>query len=287
METLTSTIEGGPPSELSGRRAEEDFCCSLPRQDPIAAQKLLCDAIARLDSSREPVEQRLSALLIFDRHAGPICRRLLVLYGEGDAQLRTLDRRFFIAASRLSRSFAESYERFKGDIESSTESSWRKRAGMILVQQFRHRQVELLLRLFRYKKRNSDQWRQFHATYQFARARGLARECLPGGLADDKSAPEQTLEQQFIEVLLLGAMSNGQFSPRELLSASSWIARWRSLLTLQSAIEGGCRGVRNGFVVDLCSTEGLKRLKSRGRRRFPVPRHVALDGCDRQRGRCA
>jgi len=262
METPTSTIEGGPPSQLSDRRAEEDFCRSLPRQDPIAAQKLLCDAIARLDASREPVEQRLSALLVFDKHAGPISRRLLVLYGEGDAQLRMLDRRFFIAASRLSRSFAESYERFKGDIESSTDSPWRKRAGMILVQQFRHRQVELLLRLFRYKKRNSEQWQQFHATYQFARARGLAREPLPRGFADDKSAPEQTLEQQFIEVLLLGAMSNGQFSPRELLLASGWIARWRSLLTLQSATEGGDRRMQGGFVVDLCGTEGLKRFSS-------------------------
>jgi len=261
METLTSTSEGGPPSQLRARTAEEEFCRSLPRQDPIAAQKLLCEALSRLVSNRETDERQLSALLIFDRHAHQISRRLLVQYGEVDAQLRSLDRRFFISALRLSRSFAQAFERFLRHIENSADKSWRKSAGTVLVQLFRHRQVELLLRLFRYKKRNSEQWRQFHVAYQSAQAQGMANDCLPRGLAEDKSAPEQTLEQQFIQILLLGAMNTGQFSPRELLWASNWIERWRSLLTLQSAdANGGARGERNGFVVDLRGKEGLKRV---------------------------
>ena len=263
METLTSTAEGGPPSQLRGRTAEEEFCRSLPRQDPIAAQKLLCEALSRLVSNREPDDRQLSALLSFDRHAQQISKRLLVQYGEGDAQLRLLDRKYFISALRLSRSFAQAYERFLGHVENSADKSWRKSAGTVLVQLFRHRQVELLLRLFRYKKRNSEQWRQLHRAYQSAQVQGLVNDCLPRSIAQDKSAPEQTLEQQFIQILLLGAMNTGQFSPRELLWASNWIARWRSLLTLQSAdANGGARGERNGFVVDLRGAEGLKRFYS-------------------------
>ena len=233
----------------------------MPRQDPIAAQKLLCEALSRLVSNREPDERQLSALLVFDRHAHQISKRLLVQYAEGDAQLRSLDRRFFISAQRLSRSFAQAYERFLGHIENSADKSWRKSAGTVLIQLFRHRQVELLLRLFRYKKRNSEQWRQLHAAYQSAQAQGLANDCLPRSLAEDRSAPEQTLEQQFIQILLLGAMNTGQFSPRELLWASDWIERWRGLLTLQSAdANGGAPGERHGFVVDLSGAEGLKRF---------------------------
>jgi hypothetical protein len=261
METLTLTSEGGPPSQLRRKTAEEEFCRSLPRQDPIAAQKLLCEAVSRLVSNREPDDHQLGALLSFDRHAHQISTHLLVRYGEGDAQLRSIDRRVFISAQRLSRTFAQAYELFLGHVENSADKFWRESAGTILIRLFRHRQVELLLRLFRYKKRNSEQWRQVHRAYQFAQAEGLVNDCMPRSLPEDKSAPEQTLDRQFIQILLVGAMNTGQFSPRELLWASNWIARWRSLLTLQSAdANGGAQGERNGFVVDLRGAEGLKRF---------------------------
>ena len=261
IESLTSTSEDGPPSQLCGRTPEEEFCRSLPRQDPIAAQKLLCEALSRLVLNRKPDERQLSALLSFDRHAHQISKRLLVQYGEGDGQLGSLDRRVFLSAQRLSRSFAQAYELFLGHVENSADKSWRENAGTVLVRLFRHRQVELMLRLFRYKKRNSEQWRQLHRAYQFAQVQGLVNDCMPRSLPGDKSAPDQTLEQQFIQILLVGAMNTGQFSPRELLWASNWIARWRSLLTLQSAdANGEARGEWNGFVVDLRGAEGLKRF---------------------------
>ena len=263
METRTPTPGGDAPFHPRGRTAEEDTCPSLPRDDPIAAQKLLCEALSRLVSNREPDERQLSALIDFDRRAHQISKRLLVQYAEGDAQLRSLDRRFFISALRLSRSFAQAYERFAVPIEDLADKPWRKSAAMVLVQLFRHREVELLLRLFRYKKRNSEQWRQFHATYQSARAQGLEKDCLSGGVAEHKSAPAHTLEHQFIEILLLGAMNTGQFSPRDLLWASGWIADWRSLLTLESVDAGaGARRERNGFAVDLRGADGLKRFCS-------------------------
>ncbi len=261
MEMRTSTFGGDPPSHLRDAAAEE-FCGSLPRQDSIAAQKLLCEELSRLVSNREPDERPLGALIVFDRHAHQISRRLLVQYAEGDAQLRSLDRGFFIAALRLSRSFAEAYERFLLPIGNSNDKSGHKSGGALLINSFRHRQVELLLRLFRYKKRNSEQWRHFHAAYRSAIARGWTKDSLPPGGADDKS-PAQALEHQFIEVLLLGAMNTGQFSPRELLWASSHIASWRRLVALQSADAiDWARRARNGFVVDLRSADGLKRFSS-------------------------
>jgi len=261
METRTSTPGGDAPFHPRDRTAEEETCPSLPQDDPIAAQKLLCEALSRLVSNHEPDERQLSAIIDFDRHAHQISKRLLVQYAEGDAQLRSLDRRYFISALRLSRSFAQAYERFSGPIEDVVRKPWRKSGAMVLVQLFRHREVELLLRLFRYKKRNSEQWRQFHAAYQSARAQGLEKDCLSRGIAEDKSAPAHTLEHQFIEILLLGAMNTGQFSPRDLLWASTWIAGWRSLLTLESVDAcPGTRRERNGFAVDLRSADGLKRF---------------------------
>ena len=257
METLTSTPDFAFPTQLTGTAAEEAFCRSLPIQDPIAAQKLLCEALSTVISNRKPDERQLNSILVFDRHAHQIAKRLLVQYVEGDAQLRLLDRRFFISAQRLSRSFAEAHQSILGPSEQSADNFCRKDISTVLIQLLRHGKVELLLRLFRYKKRNSEQWRQLHAAYQFARAHGL----LPRNPPTENAASELTLERQFIQILLLGAMSTGQFSPREMLWASNWIESWGGLLTLQSthASPKGS-GEWSGFVVDLSGADGLKRF---------------------------
>ena len=111
-DTLAPRTADEPPPSTGNGSTEEEFCRSLPRHDPVAAQQLLCAAVARLLPDRARDERQLAALLVFDRYAHPIGRRLLVQYGEGDAQLRSLDRRFFIAAQRLSRTFSEAFEWF-------------------------------------------------------------------------------------------------------------------------------------------------------------------------------
>src|ERR1700694_2690277 len=235
VETLTLTSEGGPPSQLGGRTPEEEFCRSLPRQDPIAAQKLLCEAVSRLVSNRETDDRQLSALLSFDRHAHQISKRLLVRYIEGDARLRSLDRRVFISTQRLSRSFAQAYELFLEHVENSADKSWRESTGTVLVRLFRHREVELLLRLFRYKKRNSEQWRQLHRAYQFAQGQGLVNDGMPRRLPEAKSAPEPTLEQQFIQILLVGAMNTRPFMRRKMTRVHSPTQKYMDALLLESA----------------------------------------------------
>jgi cyclic-di-GMP-binding protein len=263
LDTLAPGTAGETSPQLRSRTAEEELCLALPRQDPIAAQKLLCEALARLAWKREPDDRQLGALLVFDRYAQPIGRRLLVQYCEGDAQLRSLDRRFFIAAQRLCRSFAEAYERHLPKLGSPAEGARRTSAGTALIHYFRHRQVDLLLRLFRYKKRNSEQWQQLNAAFRTAQAQVLSIGGSPSGLAEEGFALEQTLQREFIQILLLGAMNTGQFSPRELLWANDWIARWRSLLALRSvSADGEPPGERRVFAVDLSGGEGLKRFRA-------------------------
>ncbi len=260
MEVQVPTSDVSQSAQLHGRTAEVEFCRSLPWQDPVAAQVLLCGELSRLFSNRAPDKRDLGALLVFDRYSHQIGKRLLLLYAEGDAQLRSLDRAFFMAVQRLSRSFSEAHEGFLEHIRSLADGFPREHARTILIQLFRHRQLELLLRLFRYKKRNSEQWRQLHATYSSAQAQGLANDGSPRDASADGSASEHALEQQFIQILLLGALGTGQFSPRELLWVREWIGRWGRLLTLRSASPAiGNRDEPNGFVVDLRSTEGLRR----------------------------
>ena len=260
MEPTTPESEASAPPSPPRRSAEEELCNALPRQDPVEAQAILCEAVADLFAGREPAERQLAALLTLDQHAQPISRRLLALYGSGDAQLRSHDRQFFIAAQKLARTFAQAYELVQARIESPAGMPAHAHAGTVIVQLLRHRQVELLLRLFRYKKRNSEVWQQINATWRYARARGLTNDSPGRGEAQGAAPVERTLEHEYVQILLLGAMGTGQFAPRELLWARTWIARWRASLALQAAdADGRAPEVRGGFVVDPDSADGPRR----------------------------
>ena len=231
----------------------------LAHEDPLAAQGRLCRDLARLGAPQDWDESHLRAMLILDQSAHVTTRRLLTHYVEGDVRQNVFDARYLISARLLSRSFAQAHERLLAPMQDRAADRWRKGGVTLLVQLFRHRQAELLLRLLRYKRHGSEQWRQLHDAYRLAQARSLANE--PAySVADHDSATERTLHRQFIELLLLGAMSTGQFSPRELMRASEWIARWSGDLRLQpvDATEVSRRGA-TGFVVELSGSEGLKR----------------------------
>src|SRR5207237_3100160 len=110
----------------------------------------------------------------------------------------------------------------------------------------------------------SEQWRQLHRVYRFAQTQGLEHE-EPRGFGDHGSGDRATLQQQFVEILLLGALNTGQFSPRELPWATAWISRWSSVLTLQPLqADEATHPERGGFIVQLDGAEGLLRSRSDG-----------------------
>jgi len=77
--------------------------------------------------------------------------------------------------------------------------------------------------------------------------------------ADNPHEVPITPEQQFIRLLLLEALNDGQFSPREALWADRWFKRWCRLLHLQSPEVMGQSGAeQKAFVVDLDATDGLQ-----------------------------
>ena len=221
-----------PRSSGAGRRPRTSAAC-CPRRTRSSRRSSSARELERLLPDRAPELHQLGAVLTLDRYALPIGRRLTVRYVEGDAGMRVLDRRALSAALRLCHAFVEAYAHLWRHIEQAGEDAWRVHAATVLVQLFRHRQQEFLLRLFRYKKRNSEQWRQLNEGYRYALACGVARERAGEAAGHDPAGGGRTLEREFIAILLLDALNTGQFSPRDLLRANALIGRWSDGLELR------------------------------------------------------
>jgi hypothetical protein len=234
---------------------------SMPRADPIEMQNAVCEAIARLIRDGPPETIQLEALFALERQAQPVTELLLAQYVEGDGQIGSFEWKAWHSALRLSQWLFQANEYFLQHIQKTADNNWTEHEPWVQVRLFHHRKVDFLLRFLRYKKRSPELWRQLHEMYRLAHERDLLHRPDANGETDGRRRTMRKLEQQYLQILLLEAMNSGQFSPREALWAHRWFARWSGGPGLRLAHAGGRPHFEpKGFVVDLDSADGLKRV---------------------------
>ena len=138
--------ETGP---LANVAAADNFWRSLPRSDPLAAQKAICEALSDLVARKDLSREHLRALLALDQRSRSLADALLVNYVARNPQARSIERRYWRAAAELARAFAAAYSHFLRHLRNDPGArGWREYAPAVVLRLFRHRQVEFLLRPF-------------------------------------------------------------------------------------------------------------------------------------------
>ena len=261
MLKLFSPSRSREADHVGSPEAVEAFWRSLPADDPIASQRALCDALAQIDGHRGPDINRLRALFTLDRRSQRLLEGLLSTYITSPNLTPERERRLRHAVFEVSRSFAHAYEYFLRHLrEGGVGSSWAGHAPAVLVQFFQHREVELLLALYRYESWPRGRWKELYSAYSFALEKNLAGRSVPVERRDGKTVRAVTPEQTFTRVLLLGLMDSGQYVPAEIAVARQWIARWSELASLVGADASGATAPpSDGFVVDLQGSDPCRR----------------------------
>jgi hypothetical protein len=275
------TLDGRNDDDpLISHESAEQFSRSLPLDDPFKTLKALSDALSTLINRPAPDINQLAVLLALDNRTERLREELLA--NSVDRGLHwPLQGTIWQSILELSDAFGCAYDHFLRRIrEKASNKAWLERAPRVLVHLFRHREVGGLLSLFRYEQPGPGRWRELHDAYLFAHLRNLSRSFVSASRQESAPGAGSTLEQQYLRILLLQWMNTGQFMPREALRARQWITAWSNALSLESAGARCEACVRNdGFVVDLRSPEGLKRLPtelSKAHLHFDPTRMLAL-----------
>jgi hypothetical protein len=248
--------DAGPLTDVA---AADKFWQLLPRNDPLAAQEALSEALSDLVERRNVGREQLRALLALDQRARSLGRALFVNFATRNAQARPLEKRYWRSAVSMCEAFALAYEHFLRQIRYDPNPRiWREHGTMVPLRLFKHRQVELLLRPLLNTAMAPAAWAELHAAYRFAAAKGLLHQPIMITRKGEEQGVESTLEREYIHALLLDLMNGGQFSPYDAFWLSRWVPRWARALSLQSAPVGADRQADH-FVVELDGGEGLKR----------------------------
>lgn len=237
----------------------DHFWRTLPRNDPLAAQKAICETLADVALEKELNRDQLRALLALDQRARALGGALLVNYGARSANAKPFERRYWRAAIELSKGFATTLEYFLRYMRNeSAARNWREYAPAVVLRMFRHRQVEFLLRPFINVSPIPETWAELHAIYQFVESQGWADHPIPDKGEREGDAPS-TLQKEYIHILLLDLMNGGQFSPYDAFWLSRWVPHWTQTVSLRPTF-AETSPEADHFVVDLDSAEGLKRV---------------------------
>ena len=255
------TQNGGTDADpLADHEAAEQFARSLPLDDPLKTLRALSKALSTLTNRPARDVEQLGVLLTLDLRTERLCEELLHNSVERGLRSWPPENTVWQALLELAGAFGRAYAHFLRQArERSTSRAWLESAPRLLIQFFRHWQVENLLSVFRYEQLAPARWRELHEAYLFGRSLQLSKTSSTG-LHRRKRAADGTLEREYLQILLLQLMNNGEFTPREVFWARQRLASWSTEVSLKPGDEGeGQPSTDERFVVDLAGTEGLKR----------------------------
>src|SRR5262249_41344675 len=118
-----------------------------------------------------------------------------------------------------------------------------------------YRGLDAKFRLFRHESWIPARWHELHVNYALACSRNA--EAVPMPLVSvEASNKGVTIEQQYLQILLLQLINTGNVRPFQIEWMSAQLPAYARDLTLTMTAK-----TREGFYVDLASSEGLVRRR--------------------------
>ena len=227
----------------------------LPVGDVLEIQRQSLELLADFPSGgRDATAPQLEALLQLDARLEPIVRDLTRQYTINYQKSSTVESRLWHAVFDLVKGFIGAYNAaLQGGFSHAENRRWRAILPWALVRLAHYRGLDGKFRLYRYSHWIPAQWREFHETYELARARSWHREQLVFGAAKF-AKPGICVEQVYLNMLLLMRLDSGNFTPDQVEWVANQLEDWAPSLTLTPVAPEGA-----GFYVDLTGAQGLRR----------------------------
>ena len=231
------------------------WIAQLPTGDAIAIQKEALELVATFPGARKEVgATQVEALLKIDARLEPIVAQLTQQYVTNYQKSTAVESRLWHAVFDLVKAFVAAYHAsLMAGFPRADNKRWRAILPWVLVRLVHYKGLDGRFRLFRYSHWIPAQWRDFHELYEFGRIRGWQREQLVFG-AGAFAKPGVSLEQVYLNSLLLMRLDSGNFTPDQVEWAAKQLEDWTPSLTLVPPPGEGA-----GFFVDLTGAQGLRR----------------------------
>ena len=240
---------------LASAKSVAGWLRQLPALDVIGRQQHVMRAFDAMRQSRKPVDlARVQAIEFLDAALGADRRQLIKQYVENYDSAPKLAERIWQAIYDLSQGFMYAYQTaLEEALRQSGNARWKPLPPLLFGRLVHYYGTDAKLRVFRFERWIPAKWMELHRTY--LRASELNLEKIPAVLASaGPNATQWTVEQEYLNVLLVHQLNTGNMSPPQLDWAMSQLRAWSRRLQLDAVPRSP-----EGFFVDIAGKTGLGR----------------------------
>ncbi len=240
---------------LQSPRMAATWLRDLPPLDVMQRQQHVMRAFEGMRQIQKPVDApRIHAIGFLDAALGADRRQLIKQYVENVDASPQLAERLWAAMQELTQGFVYAYRTaLEQTVDDSGNARARALVPMLFVRLIHYHGTDSKLRVFRFERWIPAKWIELHQLYH--RAIGLGIDRTPTTLVNAGSnATQWTIEQEYINVLLVHQLNTGNLSPAEIDWASAQLRAWSRRLALDAVPRSN-----EGFCVDLSGKAGLVR----------------------------
>src|SRR4029078_1649941 len=223
--------------------------------DVIGRQQHVMRAFDAMRQSRRPVDiARVQAVEFLDAALGADRRQLIKQYVENYDGNPKLAERIWQAIYDLSQGFMYAYQAALEEALRKTQNPrWKPMPPLLFARLLHYYGTDAKLRVFRFERWIPAKWMELHRTY--LRASELNLDRVPAVLhSAGPNATQWTVEQEYLNVLLVHQLNTGNMSPPQLDWAMSQLRAWSRRLQLDAVPRSP-----EGFFVDIAGKTGLGR----------------------------
>jgi hypothetical protein len=240
---------------LASAKSVAGWLRQLPALDVIGRQQHVMRAFDAMRQSRKPVDlARVQAIEFLDAALGADRRQLIKQYVENYDSAPKLAERIWQAIYDLSQGFMYAYQTaLEEALRQAGNARWKPLPPLLFGRLVHYYGTDAKLRVFRFERWIPAKWMELHRTY--LRASELNLEKIPAVLASaGPNATQWTVEQEYLNVLLVHQLNTGNMSPPQLDWAMSQLRAWSRRLQLDAVPRSP-----EGFFVDIAGKTGLGR----------------------------
>ncbi len=240
---------------LQSPRSAAAWLHDLPVLDVMERQQQVMQAFQGMRQAGKPVDlARVNAIGFLDAALGADRRQLIKQYVENFDASPSLADRLWQAIQELTQAFLYAYRAATdAAVDQQASPRWKPLLPALFARLIHFHGTDAKLRVFRFERWIPAKWMEVHELYQ--RAVGLGIDRTPTvPLSAGSNATRWTVEQEYINVLLIHQLNTGNLAPAEIDWASAQLRAWSRRLALDANPRSP-----EGFYVRLTGRSGLVR----------------------------
>jgi len=246
---------GEYPHPLQTEKAAAAWFRQLPTTDAIGRQLHVTRALDELCRSGKPLAFDHSAAIVFlDAEMGADRGQLLAQYVDSVNGSGAVAGRIWRAVYDISAAFIVAYGKLLDEaLANRTDARWRRETPRLIARLVHYFGTDAKLRALKGERWIPAKWSELHGLYRRAIELGIERAAIAADRTGS-SAMAQTIEQEYISVLLTQIVNTGTLAPPQLEWTLAQVRAWSGELVLAMT-----PSATSSFAVDLGGRKGLVR----------------------------